>query len=140
MLMLLDGKHWRDPVSETPELDSTEIWEFLNLTDDTHPIHLHLVRFQILDRRPFDAEQYLEGDGLRFTGPAVPPGAAEIGWKDTVRCDPGALTRVIVRFEGYAGRYLWHCHVLEHEANAMMRPYEIVTTQTAPGNSALARR
>lgn len=127
ILMLLDGKRWGDAVSERPELGSTEIWEFVNLTDDTHPIHLHLVRFQLLERQPFDAEQYLQGGGLRFTGRPAPPGSDEMGWKDTVRCYAEAVTRIIVRFEGYAGRYLWHCHVLEHEANQMMRPYEIVT-------------
>ncbi|HUX68432.1 MAG TPA: multicopper oxidase [Terriglobales bacterium] len=126
MLMLLDGKRWSDPVSETPTLDSTEIWAFANLTDDTHPIHLHLVRFQVLDRRPFDAAQYRRDRRLRYLGPAQPPGPDEMGWKDTVRCYPGAVTRIIVRFQGYAGRYLWHCHLLEHEANAMMRPYEVV--------------
>ena len=132
MLMLLDGKRWSDPVSETPTPDSTEIWAFANLTDDTHPIHLHLVRFQILDRRPFDAEQYLRDGRLRYLGPAQPPGPDEMGWKDTVRCYAGAVTRIIVRFEGYAGRYLWHCHLLEHEANAMMRPYEVLAKPTAP--------
>lgn len=127
MLMLLDGKRWRDPVSERPLLGTTEVWEFANLTDDTHPIHLHLVRFQVLERQPFDADQYLKANTLRYLGPAVPPGPDECGWKDTVRCPSGAVTRIVVRFEAYAGRYLWHCHLLEHEANAMMRPYEIVT-------------
>ncbi|MGH9394688.1 MAG: multicopper oxidase domain-containing protein, partial [Terriglobales bacterium] len=126
MLMLLDGKRWSDPVSENPRLGELEIWELLNLTDDTHPIHLHQVRFQILDRRPFDADQYLADRSLRITGAAVPPGADESGWKDTVRCYAGALTRIIIRFEPYPGRYLWHCHLLEHEANAMMRPLEIL--------------
>ena len=132
MLMLLDNKRWSDPVTESPQLGATEVWSLANLTDDTHPIHLHLVRFQILDRRPFDAEQYwLEGT-LRFTGPAEPPPAEELGWKDTVRCYAGDVTRIIVRFEGFPGRYLWHCHLLEHEANAMMRPYEVVTESSPP--------
>jgi spore coat protein A, manganese oxidase len=63
---------------------------------------------------------------LNYIGNAQPPDAAEAGWKDTVRADPQMVTRIIVRFEGYAGRYVWHCHILEHEDNEMMRPYEVV--------------
>ncbi len=126
MLMLLNGAHWDMPVTENPALDSVEIWSFINTTDDTHPIHLHLVRFQILDRRRFDVFAYQNGGKLRYTGPVVPPSPSESGWKDTVRADSKMVTRIIVKFEGYAGRYVWHCHVLEHEDNEMMRPYEIV--------------
>jgi spore coat protein A len=131
MVHLLDGKHWHDPVSEKPVLDSTEIWEFLNLTDDTHPIHLHLVRFQILDRRAIDVSASIYDKKLAYVGDAVPPDPNELGWKDTVRATPGASTRIIVKFEGYTGRYVWHCHILEHEDNEMMRPYEVVA---APGD------
>ena len=126
LAMLINRKRWHDPVTERVLLDSTEIWEFVNLTEDTHPMHLHLVRFQILDRRPFDTFSYtMRGEKL-FTGPAVPPPQNEAGWKDVVTCDPGVITRVIIRFEGFAGRYLYHCHILEHEANDMMRPYEVI--------------
>jgi len=126
MVHLLDGKRWHDPISEKPVLGSTEIWEFINTTDDTHPIHLHLVRFQILERQPFDVPAFVYDKKLVFTAPPVPPDENEAGWKDTVRASPGAVTRIIVRFEGFAGRYVWHCHILEHEDNEMMRPYEIV--------------
>lgn len=126
MLMLLDGKHWHDPVSEKPRLGSTEIWSLVNLTSDTHPIHLHLVRFQILDRRPFDVDQYLASKTLRYTGPAQPPPPHEAGWKDTAQAYPGMVTRYIITFEGYTGRYVWHCHLLEHASNEMMRPFEVV--------------
>ena len=126
MLMLLDGKRWHDPVSEKPRLGSTEIWSLVNLTQDTHPIHLHLVRFQILDRRPFDVDEYLDSKTLRYTGPAQPPPPHEAGWKDTAQVYPGMVTRYIIRFEGYAGRYVWHCHLLEHASNEMMRPFEVV--------------
>jgi spore coat protein A len=126
MLMLLDGKHWHEPVSEKPRLGSTEIWSLVNLTEDTHPIHLHLVRFQILDRRPFDVDEYLESKTIRYTGPAQPPPAHEAGWKDTAQVYPGMVTRYIITFEGYAGRYVWHCHLLEHASNEMMRPFEVV--------------
>jgi spore coat protein A len=124
--MLLNGAHYGMPVTETPALNSTEIWTLVNLTDDTHPIHLHLVRFQILDRRRFDFETYKKSAKLIYTGPPIPPEAHEAGWKDTVRADVLMATRIIVRFEGYKGRYVWHCHVLEHEDNEMMRPFEVI--------------
>jgi len=130
MMMLLNGKHWSMPVTEDPVIDTVEIWSLINTTDDSHPIHLHLVRFQILDRRRFDAFAYQTSGKLRFTGPATPPAAEEAGWKDTVRADPKMVTRIIVRFEGYTGRYVWHCHVLEHEDNEMMRPYDVTPAKT----------
>jgi spore coat protein A len=126
MLMLLNNKHWHEPVTETPKLNSTEIWEFINLTEDTHPMHLHLVRFQILDRRVFDVFKYQNNQGTRYLAAATPPDLNEQGWKDTVHCPPATITRIIVRFDGYPGRYLYHCHILEHEANDMMRPFEVI--------------
>jgi spore coat protein A len=126
MVMLLNRKHWHEPTTEFPKLNSTEIWEFVNLTEDTHPMHMHLVRFQILDRRSFDPDEYLRTNKPRFTAPAIPPEAHELGWKDTVQCPDGMITRIIVRFEGYPGKYLYHCHILEHEANDMMRPFEVI--------------
>jgi spore coat protein A len=126
--MLLNGMHWSMPVTEKPTRGTTEIWEFVNLTDDSHPIHLHLVRFQILDRRSFDLVRYLKERKVHYTSASRPPDPPESGWKDTVRADPGLVTRIIVRFDGYPGKYVWHCHVLEHEDNEMMRPYEVVTS------------
>jgi len=126
VLMLLNGTYWHQPITEKPVLNTTEIWTLINPTDDSHPIHLHLVRFQILDRRRFDIALYMSKRELRFTGDPVAPDASEAGWKDTVRAQPGMVTRIIVHFEGYAGRYVWHCHILEHEDNEMMRPYEVV--------------
>jgi spore coat protein A, manganese oxidase len=129
-IMLLNRSRWHMPITERPLLDSVEIWNLINMTDDVHPIHLHLVRFQILDRRRFDKFTYQYKKTLRFTGPAVAPDSNEAGWKDTARAEAGMMTRIIVRFEGYPGRYVWHCHNLEHEDNEMMRPYEVV----APGS------
>jgi spore coat protein A len=114
------------PVTENPILDSTEIWSLINLSDDSHPIHLHLVRFQVLDRRPFERSAYQLRGEIRFLGPPVPPDGNEMGWKDTVRADVGMITRIIIRFEGFTGRYVWHCHILEHEDNEMMRPFDVV--------------
>ena len=126
MMMLLNGTYWHQPITEKPVLGSTEIWEFVNLTEDTHPIHLHLVRFQVLNRQAFDVDEHLASGKIRFSGLELPPNDNERGWKDTVQCDSGLITRIIVPFEGYPGRYVWHCHVLEHAANEMMRPYEVV--------------
>jgi spore coat protein A len=126
MGMLLNNTPWHSPVTERPVIDTTEIWEIVNLTEDTHPIHLHLVRFQLLDRRPFDVFEYQDKGTLRYTGAAIPPGPEEAGWKDTVRCESGHVTRFIIPFTGYTGRYVWHCHILEHEDNEMMRPFEVI--------------
>jgi spore coat protein A len=126
MLMLLNGTYWHQPITENPIIDTTEIWTLINQTEDAHPIHLHLVRFQVLDRRAFDRLQCQSSKKMVYTGPPIPPDASEMGWKDTVRANPAMVTRIIVRFEGYTGRYVWHCHILEHEDNEMMRPYEIL--------------
>src|SRR6202044_3080809 len=71
----------------------------INLSPDTHPIHLHQVRFQILDRQPILVPAYLSSKTLSFRGPAVPPAAHEAGWKDTVRVESRGVTRIIVRFD-----------------------------------------
>jgi len=126
MMMLLNNAHWSMPITETPALDSVEIWNLLNFTDDSHPVHLHMVRFQVLDRRPFEPEYYYQGGKIVYTGVAVPPAPNEMGWKDTVQAHPGMITRIIAKFEGYPGRYVWHCHILEHEDNEMMRPYAVL--------------
>jgi spore coat protein A, manganese oxidase len=124
--MLLNRRHWHEPVTERVKLGTTEIWEFVNLTEDTHPMHMHLVRFQVLDRRPFESFAFLMENKRKYTGPAHPPLPEEMGWKDTVQCSPSEITRVIVKFEGFPGKYLYHCHILEHEANDMMRPMEVL--------------
>ena len=125
--MLLNNTHWSMPVTENPVLDSVEIWNFVNTTEDIHPIHLHLVKFQILDRRPFSVPTYwLKNGEIKYIGAAVAPEAGEAGWKDTVRVYPATVTRIIVRFEGYTGRFVWHCHMLEHEDNEMMRPFDVL--------------
>jgi spore coat protein A len=127
--VLLNNARWSDPITENPVLGSTEIWRFINTTDDNHPIHVHLVDFQILDRQPFDVDVFNDSGTIQFTGPAVKPDAGEAAWKDVVRCPPGEVTRIIMRFGDFAGRYVWHCHILEHEDNEMMRPFDVVGTR-----------
>lgn len=125
-LMLLDKKSWDAPISENPILGSTEIWYLINLTPDSHPIHVHLVEFQILDRRDFDVDRYNKEKNIHYTGPAKPPEPQERGWKDTVRADPNQITRIIMKFGPFTGLYVWHCHMLEHEDYEMMRPYIVI--------------
>jgi len=124
--MLLNGSRWHDPITEKARHGSLEIWQLINLTPDTHPIHLHQVRFQVLDRRPISVPTYLSDETLAYIGPAIAPMKQEAGWKDTVRVESRGVTRIAVRFDGHAGRFVWHYHTLEHAANEMMRPYEIL--------------
>lgn len=123
--LLLDFKQWEDPIDIKPKLGSIEVWSLINIANSTHPIHIHLVNFQIIDRQPFDLGYYNKTGKVITTGPAVLPDLNERGWKDTVRANPGEITRIIMRFVPYTGVYPWHCHILEHEDHEMMRPYEI---------------
>lgn len=125
-LLLLDNKKWMDPVTEKPRLGATEIWSFMNLMAFTHPIHVHLIQFQILDRRPFDLDMYNKSGAIVYTGPATPPEPNERGWKDTVPAPPAQITRIIMKFAPYTGDYVWHCHILEHEDYDMMRPLRVI--------------
>ena len=126
VMQLLNATHWKAPITEKPVLGSTEIWTLINPTNDTHPIHLHLVRFQILDRQTYEPWLFQTKRQLHFLGAPEPPDPNEAGWKDTVQAHSRMVTRIIVPFEGFTGRYVWHCHILEHEDNEMMRPYEVV--------------
>jgi spore coat protein A, manganese oxidase len=121
--VLLDGRRFMDPITEDPANGSVEIWEFVNTTIDAHPIHLHAVHFQLLDRRPFDVRRQRSTSEVVMTGNAIQPAPEERGWKDTILCPPGQVTRIITPFSGEPGRFVWHCHMLEHEDNEMMRPY-----------------
>ncbi|HUL66184.1 MAG TPA: multicopper oxidase domain-containing protein [Burkholderiaceae bacterium] len=133
VMAMINGAHWDDPITETPHAGSIEIWRIINTTEDAHPIHVHLVQFQILDRRPFDPNRLPD---LVYTGPAEAPAANERpAWKDTVISHPGTVTRFIARFDlpsaapprsGQSFRYVLHCHILEHEENEMMRPYLVL--------------
>jgi len=136
-----------DPSSaptETPKAGSTEVWQIVNLTGDTHPIHFHLVNAQILSRRPFDADAYLATPAGQpatpvYTGPARGPDKTELGWKETIKMHPGEVTTVIMKFtlpqvpfvvppspRTGGAEYVWHCHILDHEEHDMMRPLVVM--------------
>jgi FtsP/CotA-like multicopper oxidase with cupredoxin domain len=108
---------WAQPMTERPIQGTTELWEVYNLTVDGHPIHLHLVRFEVVDRQALDPITMLP-----VPGTIRPPEPWETGYKDTVISYPGEVTRLKATFD-IAGLYVWHCHIVEHEDNEMMRPY-----------------
>ena len=116
---------WMDKITEDPIIGDTEEWEIYNTTADAHPIHLHLVRFQVIDRQDLLTE--LSGslvEPYTPTGTAVPAAGNELGFKDTVVSYPGQVTRIKAHFDK-VGLYVWHCHIVEHEDNEMMRPYVV---------------
>ena len=118
---LINGLGWTD-ITERPYLGDTEVWSFVNRSGGVHPMHMHLVFFQILDRQDFDVVD----DEIVPTGPRIPPPANEAGWKDTVQTNPMQITRVIAHFTDYLGLFPYHCHILEHEDHEMMRQFEVV--------------
>ena len=158
--LLLDGQKYDSAISELPKKGTTEEWVIANPTADTHPIHLHLVQFQVVKRQAYDDEKHYDdwvaankeadnGDAPPFSGPTVSvdvtpylfgpvmqPPATEQGWKDTVKMNPGEVTWIRVRFAAQDGApfpfdptkgyYVWHCHIIDHEDNEMMRKYQVV--------------
>ena len=137
------GRAYESAPTETPAVGDIEVWRIFNLSADAHPIHFHLVNVQVLSRQAFRPRRYT---GVpEFVGAPVPPDPNELGWKETVRMNPGECTTVIMRFDlpvvkdwrdpsGFAtialppsprtggNEYVWHCHILEHEEHDMMRP------------------
>ena len=123
-MWLINGLMWND-ITEFPRVGTTEIWSWINRSPDIHSMHVHLVQFQVLDRQDF----VLGGGGTVVpVGPRLPPPANEAGWKDTVQTQPGQITRVIQRFEDFAGIFPYHCHILEHEDHEMMRQFNLLCT------------
>jgi len=182
--VLLDGQHFDADVTETPNVGTTEAWYFQNLSEDAHPIHVHLVEFLLEDRQNIDVDRFkaywesLNGSTLPLnhptvranvetavfdpatgtvhdflTGPSEPPSPRESGWKDTFVCPPGQVTRVQIRFAPQYSRnadlvpgrnpfpfdptagpgYVWHCHILDHEDNDMMRPMRVTAVRSTAG-------
>jgi len=116
---------WMDPVTENPEVGVVEVWELFNTTGDAHPMHVHEVVFEVVNREGLvlnvsgDVEQPIQLDGN-----ITPPEPWETGLKDTVIAYPGQVTRIRAQFNN-PGQFVWHCHIVEHEDNEMMRPYRI---------------
>ncbi|WP_018331129.1 multicopper oxidase family protein [Actinomycetospora chiangmaiensis] len=132
------AKSFRDPVRFMIDQDGWEVWNILNLTGDAHPVHVHLVQFQILTRQPYDAGRFFTppdpsrlGDSVSPTDVAAPPAANEQGFKDTVRVMPSSVVTIAAQFVGHLGRYMYHCHILEHEDHDMMRPFQVVSPTAA---------
>jgi FtsP/CotA-like multicopper oxidase with cupredoxin domain len=124
---------WSDPTTENPGVGDTEMWEIYNFTADAHPIHIHLIQFKVVDREGLDTDE--EGVALQpavLLGNSRGPESWETGFKDTVIAYPGEVTRVKAQFD-LEGLFVWHCHILEHEDNEMMRPYCV-------GNSAACQQ
>jgi FtsP/CotA-like multicopper oxidase with cupredoxin domain len=116
---------WMDPVTENPAVGATEVWEFYNATADAHPMHIHEVAFQVVNRQSLALDENGEViQPIQLTGNVTPPEPWENGWKDTVVAYPGQVTRLRLRFVN-PGQFVWHCHIVEHEDNEMMRPYRI---------------
>jgi hypothetical protein len=172
--------------TELPVEGATEIWQIINTTADAHPMHLHLVQFQLVSRQPYNTNNYLKAYNSAFAGglyvpsvgppkpydtpnadnalggnPAITPflqgkvkaaNLNERGWKDTYIVYPGEVTTFIIRFApttlpttapqsalffpdfdpGTGPGYVWHCHIIDHEDNEMMRPYKVTTNPLAP--------
>jgi spore coat protein A len=135
---------FEDKTNFFPVMGRPEIWRLINLTGDTHPIHVHLDAFQILNRQPAAVDVPDGGitdSTTRATvriGLAVEDGihhaldANELGLKDTVRVNANEVVDILVRFETFAGRYMYHCHILEHEDRDMMRPFVVMPPDLMP--------
>lgn len=144
VMSLIDGVPFHDPVDIRVPAGDVEDWLLINLSADTHPIHLHLPQFQVVERRPFNVAGYQAAlDTARvvgdphpdpapfYTGGPLPLHTDDRGFKDTVSADPDVVTRIRAPFDlptGVTGtqKYVFHCHILEHEDNDMMRPFEVV--------------
>jgi spore coat protein A, manganese oxidase len=170
--LLLNGQMWDAPISELPIVGSTVEWELVNLTNGAHPIHVHLIQFQIENRQNLDVTKYSQA-WINLNGqpplqhPTLPlpvepfltndpidPAPNERGWKDTVLVPPGKVTRIKLRFApqdanpkkakpcvnlfpfdpSFGAGYVWHCHLIDHEDNEMMRPLKVTSCPTPIAN------
>ena len=118
--------HWSDAVTENPTVNNTETWELYNFTEDGHPIHIHQTQFQVINRQTMQmsSASAVDVNSTASKTKPRPPASWENGFKDTVIALPGEVTRVKVKFD-LKGRYVWHCHIIDHEDNEMMRPFQV---------------
>jgi spore coat protein A len=113
-----------EAVTENPGVEEIETWEFYNATADAHPIHIHEIVFEVVNRQAIDMDEMSGTIAVRPGSQPTDPEPWEKGLKDTVIAYPGQVTRVRGRFDT-PGQFVWHCHIVEHEDNEMMRPYRI---------------
>ena len=118
------AREWADPVTENPSTGATEIWEMYNATADAHPMHIHEIAFEVVNRQEISVDEETREVQVAPGSVPIPPEPWETGLKDTVIAYPGQVTRVRGRFKT-SGQFVWHCHIVEHEDNEMMRPYRI---------------
>jgi FtsP/CotA-like multicopper oxidase with cupredoxin domain len=119
---------WMDPVTENPAVGATEVWELYNATGDAHPIHIHEIVFEVVNRQEIVVDEDSEQVQVVPGSVPTPPEPWENGFKDTVIAYPAQVTRVRAQFNT-PGQFVWHCHIVEHEDNEMMRPYRIGPVQ-----------
>jgi spore coat protein A, manganese oxidase len=117
-------KLWMEPVTENPAVGTTEVWEFYNITGDAHPMHIHEIVFEVVNREGLVVDNDEVVEPIQLDGNITLPEPWETGFKDTVIAYPGQVTRVRAQFI-HPGQFVWHCHIVEHEDNEMMRPYRI---------------
>lgn len=129
------SRKWEDPVTENPAVGATEVWEFYNVTSDAQPLHIHDVLFEVVDRQVIFVDEADQTVQIVPGSTPLPPEPWETGYKDTVIAYPGQVTRMRALFNA-PGQFIWHCHIVEHEDNEMMRPYRVGPVQPGqPGSS-----
>ena len=115
---------WAEDVTENPNTGDTEVWEFYNGTADAHPMHIHEIVFEVVNRQAIFINEGTQQLQVVAGSMPTPPEPWEKGFKDTVIAYPGQVTRVKAQFNT-PGQFVWHCHIVEHEDNEMMRPYQV---------------
>jgi len=124
---------WMEPITENPSVGTVEEWQFYNATADAHPIHIHEALFQVINRQAILVDEQNGTVQVDPNSSQRPPEPSEKGFKETVIAYPGEVTRVRLQFSE-AGQYVWHCHIVEHEDNEMMRPYRVGPPQPGQPN------
>jgi len=117
-------RKWMEPVTEDPSVGATEVWEFYNTTGDAHPMHIHEIVFEVVNREGLVLDGEDVAEPIQLDGNITLPEPWESGFKDTVIAYPGQVTRVRAQFNN-PGQFVWHCHIVEHEDNEMMRPFRV---------------
>jgi spore coat protein A len=126
------ASRFEDTTTFFPTLHEPEVWRLINLTGDTHPIHLHLDPFKVLERHPATVAAATVRIGAADDSIPHSLDDNELGLKDTVRVNANEVVDIVVRFDVFCGRYMYHCHILEHEDHDMMRPFVVMPAELMP--------